>query len=61
MAVEYWRQDNRDPSGHVKQASADIAFTYLASPDFQLDIGANVGVNSVTPDRQIYAGFSYHW
>jgi len=43
------------------QASADIAFTYLASPDFQLDLGANVGVNSVTPDRQIYAGFSYRW
>jgi len=61
VAVEYWRQDNRDPSGHVKQESADIAFIYLASPDFQLDVGANVGVNSVTPDRQIYAGFSYRW
>jgi Putative MetA-pathway of phenol degradation len=61
MAVEYWRQDNHDPAGHVKQESADIAFTWLASPNLQLDVGANVGVNDATPDRQVYAGVSYRW
>lgn len=61
VAVEYWRQDNHDPSGRVKQESADIAFTYLVSPDLQLDLGANVGVNKATPDRQFYAGLSYRW
>jgi hypothetical protein len=61
VAVEYWRQDNHDPSGRVKQESADIAFTYLVSPDLQLDLGANVGVNKATPDHQFYAGFSYRW
>ncbi|WP_213949184.1 transporter [Luteibacter sp. dw_328] len=61
VAVEYWRQDNHDPSGHVKQESADIAFTFLASPDLQLDVGANMGVNNATPDHQFYAGVSYRW
>jgi hypothetical protein len=61
VAVEYWRQDNHEPSGRVKQESADIAFTYLVSPDLQLDLGANVGVNKATPDHQLYAGFSYRW
>jgi Putative MetA-pathway of phenol degradation len=61
VAVEYWRQDNHDPSGHVKQESADIAFTYLASANLQLDVGANLGVNRATPDRQLYAGISYRW
>jgi len=61
VAVEYWRQDNHDPSGHVRQESADIAFTYLVAPDLQLDMGANLGVNRATPDRQLYAGVSYRW
>ncbi|HVI56860.1 MAG TPA: transporter [Luteibacter sp.] len=61
VAVEYWRQDNRDPSGHVKQESADIAFTWLPRTNLQLDVGANIGVNDATPDRQIYAGLSYRW
>lgn len=61
VAVEYWRQDNHEPSGHVKQESADIAFTYLVGPDLQLDLGASVGVNRATPDHQIYAGVSYRW
>jgi hypothetical protein len=61
VAVEYWRQDNHDPSGRVKQESADIAFTYLVEPDLQLDVGANVGVNKATPDHQLYAGVSYRW
>jgi hypothetical protein len=61
VALEYWRQDNHDPSGRVKQESADIAFTYLASPDLQLDVGANIGVNRATPDHQLYAGMSYRW
>lgn len=61
MAVEYWRQDNRDPSGHVKQESGDIAFIYLVDPDLQLDMGANIGLNNATPDHQVYLGLSYRW
>ncbi|BDU21530.1 transporter [Dyella sp. GSA-30] len=61
MALEYWRQDNRDPSGHVKQESGDIAFIYVVNPNLQLDLGANMGLNNVTPDRQMYLGLSYRW
>jgi hypothetical protein len=61
VAVEYWQQDNRDPSGHVKQKSGDIAFTYVVNPDFQLDLGANMGLNQATPDQQVYVGLSYRW
>jgi hypothetical protein len=61
MAVEYWRQDNQDPSGHVKQESADVAFLYAVNTNFQLDLGANFGLNQVTPDRQLYLGLAYRW
>ncbi|UPG90513.1 transporter [Luteibacter aegosomaticola] len=61
IAVEYWRQDNHDPSGRVKQESGDVALTYAVSRTFQLDIGANMGLNNATADRQAYAGMSYRW
>ncbi|TCV95974.1 outer membrane putative beta-barrel porin/alpha-amylase [Luteibacter rhizovicinus] len=58
LAVEVWDSVNRDPSGTVRQQSADIAMTYLVGPDFQLDAGANFGLNSATPDSHIYIGLS---
>jgi hypothetical protein len=61
LAVEYWRQDNRDPSGYVQQESADVALIYAVSPLFQLDLGANTGLNRATPDEQVYLGLSYRW
>jgi len=61
VAVEYWRQDNHDPAGHVKQESGDIAFSYAVNRDLQLDVGANVGLTSTTPDDQVYLGLSYRW
>jgi hypothetical protein len=61
MAVEYWRQDNHEPAGHVKQASGDIAFIYAVNRDLQLDMGANMGLNDATPDHQVYLGLSYRW
>jgi hypothetical protein len=61
LAVEYWRQDNPDPSGHVKQESGDIALIYAVSSAFQLDLGANTGLNKATPNEQVYLGLSYRW
>lgn len=61
VAVEYWRGDNHDPSGHFMQESGDIAFVYVVNPDLQLDLGANMGLNQATPDTQMYLGLSYRW
>ncbi|MFC4526293.1 transporter [Dyella halodurans] len=61
MEIEYWRQDNQDPSGHIKRESGDIAFIYVLNPNLQLDMGANVGLNHATPDMQTYLGLSYRW
>lgn len=61
VAVEYWRQDNHEPSGYVRQESGDIAFVYLVNPNLQLDMGANMGLNHATPDTQMYLGLSYRW
>ena len=61
VAIEYWRQDNQDPSGHVKQESGDIAFVYAMNSNLQLDTGANLGLNHATPDLQMYLGLSYRW
>lgn len=61
MAVEYWRQDNRDPSGHITQESGDVAFVYSVNSNFQLDLGGNFGLNRATPDQQVYLGASSRW
>jgi hypothetical protein len=61
VAVEYWQQDNHDPSGHVKQKSGDLAFIYAVNQDLQLDLGGNFGLNQATPDQQLYFGLSYRW
>jgi Putative MetA-pathway of phenol degradation len=58
VAFEVWDSVNRDPAGTDRQRSADVALTYLVRPALQLDVGANVGLNHATPDRQIYLGFS---
>jgi len=58
VAFELWDSVNRDPSGTIRQRSADIALSYLVGPALQLDIGANIGLNRDTPDRQVYLGLS---
>jgi hypothetical protein len=47
-----------DPAGTGKQASWDIAAAYQPNKNLQLDVGANVGLNSQTPDVEVYTGVS---
>jgi hypothetical protein len=61
IAVEYWRQDNPDPSGHIKQESGDVALIYAVNSTLQLDFGSNTGLNKATPNEQVYFGLSYRW
>jgi hypothetical protein len=58
LAVEVWDLVNRDPSGTVRQRSADVAISYLVGPTWQIDVGANIGLTRETPDRQVYVGLS---
>jgi hypothetical protein len=61
VAVEYWRQDNWDTSGVVRQQSADAALVFAVNPALQLDMGINLGLNRQTPDRQFYLGVAHRW
>jgi hypothetical protein len=61
IAVEYWRQDNPDPSGHIKQESGDVALIYAVNAALQLDFGSNTGLDKATPNEQVYFGLSYRW
>lgn len=58
LYAELWTARNFDPSGTVRQYSADVALTWLARPNLQLDVGANFGLNRATPDVQAYVGLS---
>ncbi len=58
VAAEVWTSQNWDPSGTVRQYSADLAIAHLLNDDLQLDGGVNFGLNQVTPDVQVYAGIS---
>lgn len=58
LSAEIWGQWDWDPARTTRQASADGALAYLLSDSVQLDVGANVGLNRVTPDVEIYGGVS---
>ena len=58
LTTEIWAMWEWDPSGTGRQVSWDGSIAYLVSRDLQLDAGANVGLNSQTPDVELYTGVS---
>ena len=58
VSAELWAMRDWDPSGTGKQASWDVAASYQPTRDLQLDAGANFGLNSQTPDVELYTGVS---
>jgi Putative MetA-pathway of phenol degradation len=50
-------RDN-DPDGHVTTRLASISFGYQANDDTQYDFGAVKGLDSASPDIEIYFGIS---
>jgi hypothetical protein len=62
-SVELWGSRNEEPAGPVSQASFDLGLSWIPMNDqnLQLDGGVNLGLNSVTPDAQVYVGVSRHF
>ena len=58
LSTEIWARWDWDPAGTGKQASWDVSGSYLATKALQLDVGANFGLNSQTPDFEVYSGVS---
>jgi hypothetical protein len=58
ISGELWGAWDFDPSGTVRQYSADAAAALLLSPDLQLDAGINFGLNHAAPDLEIYSGIA---
>jgi hypothetical protein len=55
---ELWSNLNFEPSGTIRQASADVAAAFSLSNRMQLDAGVNVGLTRDTPALEAYAGIS---
>jgi len=56
LYVELWSDVNNDPTARVTQYSFDTALAWTVKPNFQVDIGANFGLNRTTPAVQFYVG-----
>lgn len=61
ISGELWGAWDFDPSGTVRQYSADAAAALLLSPNLQLDTGVNVGLNRAAPDVEIYSGIAFRF
>ena len=61
FSTEIWAQWDWDPAGTGEQLSWDGSAAYLVTKDLQLDAGANFGLNSQTPDVELYTGISYRF
>ena len=56
FSAELWTQVTDDPDGTVRQVSFDTALAWQVQPNLQFDVGANFGLNTATPQLQLYAG-----
>jgi hypothetical protein len=45
-----------DPGGHRTETLAGLSFGWTPGRNFQLDAGANLGLNRAAPDVELYAG-----
>jgi len=59
-SVELWGSRNEEPAGRVSQASFDLGLSWIPAKNqnLQLDGGVNLGLNSATPNAQVYVGIS---
>ena len=58
MSGEIWGMWDWDPAGTGHQVSVDGSISYRVSKNMQLDAGANFGLNSETPEVELYSGIS---
>ena len=60
LGGELWANVNDDPSSSVTQASVDLTAAWIPKKhqDTQFDAGLNFGLNSNTPDVEVYVGIS---
>jgi hypothetical protein len=56
LYAEFWTANDLAAETDGDQCSADIAVSWLFAPDFQVDAGANFGLDDQTPDYQVYLG-----
>ena len=56
LYAEYWTANDFAAEIDGDQSSADIAASWLFTPDCQVDAGANFGLDDQTPDYQVYLG-----
>lgn len=54
--IEASAMRDADPDGHSTQSLAGLSLGWQPSKDMQIDIGANIGLNAASPDREIYVG-----
>lgn len=55
---EIWTSHAFDAAGTFRQWSYDVALAWLPTPNWQFDVGANIGLNRNTPDVYSYIGLS---
>lgn len=58
LYVELWSDYNNDPTQRTTQLSFDTAIAWMVRPNLQLDFGADFGLNSATPNLQVFTGIS---
>jgi len=56
LYAEFWTANDFAAESDGDQCSADVAAAWLIAPDFQVDAGANFGLDDQTPDYQVYFG-----
>jgi hypothetical protein len=56
--IEYQALRDRDPAGRETRQLAGLSLAWEARPQFQFDLGSNIGLNHAAPDVEVYFGVS---
>jgi hypothetical protein len=55
-ALEFQATRDEDPAGHATEALASLSFAWQPKDGLQFDMGAVAGLNSASPDLEVYVG-----
>jgi hypothetical protein len=56
--LEFQALRDNDPADHATQSLAGLSVGWMVADDLQLDAGSNVGLNTASPDVEVYVGVS---
>lgn len=58
LAIEAAIMRDQDPAGASTEIKEGVSLGWMVAPDFQIDLGGEIGLNNSAPDHRLYLGLA---